>query len=159
FPSRRITATISFVVNDAGQYQVRLGREKAVPQPLSALGFTGSFSLFGQIANDAQLPEVSPILRYASWIGLLVATICYIVLIVKTFQHERTTMGVTLILTFFCFCCPGFITGLVHGWMRAGAWKMKSLMTVYTLAVLVWAGAIAAMMPTIIEAGRITYNQ
>lgn len=77
---------------------------------------------------------MGPLLSALSYIAGLVALICFIMVLVKMFQHGQTGLGVACII--LAFCGIGWFIVLVYGWMKADQWKIKNLMMAYTVSFL-----------------------
>jgi ABC-type uncharacterized transport system permease subunit len=76
------------------------------------------------------METIGQILNYVGGIGTLV---CTIIVIVKAFQNKENGWGIGLIIATLCACLPGYILGLIYGWLRAGRFNMQTLMIIYTL--------------------------
>lgn len=63
----------------------------------------------------------------------LVSLVCFILIIVKMFQNDDSTLGIICIVTIFCGI--GGLIAFVMGWINAGKYGASQLM-------LVWTGAI-----------------
>ena len=63
------------------------------------------------------------------WLGSLV---CFIMVVVKMFQNGDTTMGIVCLVLIPCVGIGGLVAFVV-GWMRAGAWNIQNIMTVWTV--------------------------
>ncbi|MBA2115488.1 hypothetical protein [Bremerella alba] len=63
----------------------------------------------------------------------LVSLVCFILIIVKMFQNDDTTLGIICIVTIFCGI--GGLIAFVMGWINAGKYNASQLM-------LIWTGAI-----------------
>ena len=61
----------------------------------------------------------------------LVALVCAILVIVKMFQNNQTGIGVASIIGLFV-CGFGYILALVYGWQNKVAWKLESVMPIFT---------------------------
>jgi hypothetical protein len=72
--------------------------------------------------------------------------VCFIMVVVQAFQHGKTGAGIGLIVSFFC--CVGVLIGLIYGWTKAEAWRIKNLMAIYTVCFLVYLGCVAVTAPT-----------
>jgi len=60
-----------------------------------------------------------------------VAFICAILVVVKMFQNNQTGIGVATIIGLFV-CGFGYILALVYGWQNKVAWKLETVMPVFT---------------------------
>jgi hypothetical protein len=79
---------------------------------------------------------MGPVLQGLAGISLLVAIVCFVLVVIKMFQNNQTVLGIVSIVA---FCCGvGLLVGLVVGWMNAANWHIQKLMYVYTGAVLVY---------------------
>jgi hypothetical protein len=66
----------------------------------------------------------------------LVLLVCYILIVVKMFQHNQTILGIVCIVL---FCCGlGQLLVLIYGWMKVKEWNMMTLMLVYTGALVIY---------------------
>ncbi|MFN3150079.1 hypothetical protein [Bremerella sp.] len=63
----------------------------------------------------------------------LVSLVCFILVIVKMFQNDDSTLGIICIVTIFCGI--GGLIAFVMGWINAGKYGASQLM-------LIWTGAI-----------------
>ncbi len=61
----------------------------------------------------------------------LVAFVCAILIIVKMFQNNQTGVGVATIIGLF-ICGFGYILALVYGWQNKVAWKLQTVMPIFT---------------------------
>jgi len=79
-------------------------------------------------------------------IGVIVMSLVVLVLAiwvsVVLMQKGQTAMGVLALLGSI-FCAPiGQLIALIGGWVKAGEYKVKGLMTAYTLALVIWLGLV-----------------
>ncbi|QDU76681.1 hypothetical protein Pan97_37360 [Bremerella volcania] len=63
----------------------------------------------------------------------IVSLVCFILIIVKMFQNDDSTLGIICIVTIFCGI--GGLIAFVMGWINAGKYNASQLM-------LIWTGAI-----------------
>ena len=56
--------------------------------------------------------------------------ICFIIVIVKMFQHGDTTLAIVCLVLILCGIGP--LIAFVMGWVRAGAWGIQNLMLAWT---------------------------
>lgn len=63
----------------------------------------------------------------------LVSLVCFILIIIKMFQNDDSTLGIICIVTIFCGI--GGLIAFVMGWINAGKYGASQLM-------LIWTGAI-----------------
>lgn len=73
----------------------------------------------------------------------IVAFVCWIMVVVKMFQNDQSTMGIVSIITMFCSGI-GHLVALIVGWMNAAAWQIKNLMIAYTVCLVL---AIVLLVP------------
>jgi hypothetical protein len=66
----------------------------------------------------------------------LISTVCFVLVVVKMFQHDQTGLGITCIVLGLCSGIGGLIAFVV-GWMNATQWNIKGVMTAWTAVVLV----------------------
>jgi hypothetical protein len=64
----------------------------------------------------------------------LVSFICFILVLVQMFQRGAKGIAIACIVLSFC-CGVGGLIAFVYGWVKAGAWNISTLMTVWTVAV------------------------
>ncbi|HBO45202.1 MAG TPA: hypothetical protein DD670_15000 [Planctomycetaceae bacterium] len=64
-------------------------------------------------------------------IGILV---CFILVLVKMFQNNETTMGIVCIVTTF-LCGIGVLITFVLGWVNVGKWQIQKVMMVWTVCI------------------------
>jgi hypothetical protein len=69
----------------------------------------------------------------------LVGLVCYIIVVVKMFQNNKTTPGIISLVGLLA-CGLGYLYALVYGWTKAKDWNITPLMIVWTLAFLVGIG-------------------
>ena len=58
--------------------------------------------------------------------------VCYILVLIKMFQHNQTGLGVACIVLLFC-CGIGGLIAFIFGWVKAREWGITNLMTVWTV--------------------------
>jgi peptidoglycan/LPS O-acetylase OafA/YrhL len=61
----------------------------------------------------------------------LVAFVCAIIVVVKMFQENQTGLGVATVVGLF-ICGFGYILALVYGWKNKVAWKLETIMPIFT---------------------------
>jgi len=61
----------------------------------------------------------------------IVSLVCFIMVVVKMFQHDQTGLGIACIVLALC---TGFgsLIAFVYGWVKASEWKIQPLMIVWT---------------------------
>jgi hypothetical protein len=69
-------------------------------------------------------------------IAFLVLLVCYVLIVVKMFQHSQTVLGI-ICLVLFC-CGLGWLVVLIYGWLKVKEWNMMTLMLVYTGALIIY---------------------
>ena len=70
--------------------------------------------------------------------AFIVSLVCLIMVIVKMFQNDQSTLGIVTIILILCTGI-GSLIAFVVGWMNAAKWNIRNLM-------LAWTGAIIGMM-------------
>jgi len=74
------------------------------------------------------------ILGIVGLIALIVNLVCFVMILIKMFQTDDTTMGIVCIATFFlCFGIGGLIA-FVMGWINVAKYNAQQLMTAWTVA-------------------------
>ena len=91
-------------------------------------------ALFAQQVPAGGFVFFSPLGIVNNLLGL-VALVCFILIVIKMFQHGQVGIGIVTIIT--AFCGIGFIIALVYGWMKAKDWNLQTVMLVYTVAFIV----------------------
>jgi hypothetical protein len=76
------------------------------------------------------------LLGYAT---LAVVVVCFILVVVKTFQNGATGMGILLIVLTFCCGIGGIVTD-VYGWIKSGEWRLTNIMIAWTVCVILNVG-------------------
>jgi hypothetical protein len=132
---------------DAQQRLAPAGKGKIVP--INTFGLVDSAFLFAQVANPPQL-QISPLANAVSSLAGLGALVCFIMVVVKMFQHGQTAIGVTVIVTVFC-CGLGSLIAFIYGWTKASAWRMQNLMIAYTVCFLINIGVTIWIAPQIMQ--------
>ena len=56
--------------------------------------------------------------------------VCFILVLIKMFQNNETTMGIVCIVTIFCGL--GGLIAFVVGWINAGKWQIQQIMIAWT---------------------------
>jgi hypothetical protein len=62
---------------------------------------------------------------------ILTSLVCFIMVVVKMFQHDQTGLGIACILLSLCSGI-GTLIAFVYGWVKASDWKIQPLMAVWT---------------------------
>jgi hypothetical protein len=75
------------------------------------------------------MEPVATTLAFVSGVGSLV---CFVLVLVKMFQHNHTGLGIACILLLF-FCGIGGLIAFIYGWVKAGEWGITNLMTIWTV--------------------------
>jgi hypothetical protein len=78
-------------------------------------------------------------LAVALGVALLVMVVCFFWVLIAMFRNGQTALGVITILTTL-FCGIGPPIAFFFGWIKSGEWKIRSVMLVWTLAVLTYLG-------------------
>jgi hypothetical protein len=83
--------------------------------------------VFHHSKRSSSMSGLIGVLAVICAIGSLV---CLILVIVKMFQNDETTMGIVCIVT--CFCGIGGLITFVYGWMKSSEWDIKNIMLAWT---------------------------
>jgi hypothetical protein len=59
------------------------------------------------------------------------STVCFVVVVIKMFQKDQSTLGIVCIVLYFC-ANIGNLIAFVYGWMNATAWDIKNVMLAWT---------------------------
>jgi hypothetical protein len=62
----------------------------------------------------------------------LVSLVCFIMVVVKMFQHGSTGLGIACIILTFCTGL-GPLIAFIMGWVKSAEWGTKKLMLTWTL--------------------------
>lgn len=65
--------------------------------------------------------------------------VCFIMVLIKMFQNDQTTLGIVCIVTAVLCCGIGGLIAFVMGWVKSSEWDTKQVM-------LIWTGAIVASL-------------
>ena len=68
----------------------------------------------------------------------LAGFVCWVMIVIKMFQNDKSTLGIITIVLVFCGGI-GYLIGLVVGWMNATAWNMKNIVVAYTACLILTA--------------------
>ncbi len=68
------------------------------------------------------------LLSFGLGIGGLV---CFILVLIKMFQNDETTMGIVCIVTSL-FCGLGVLIAFIMGWINASKWQIQQVMLIWT---------------------------
>jgi hypothetical protein len=85
-------------------------------------------------------------------VGSLIHLVCFIIVLVRMFQHGNTVLAILcIVLT----CCGGvgIIIAFIYGWFKNAEWNMRNIMLVWTLG---WVMMIAG---GVMNPGQITAIQ
>ena len=61
----------------------------------------------------------------------IVSLVCLILVIIKMFQNNETTMGIVCAVTSI-FCGIGWILTFILGWINVAKWKIRQVMLIWT---------------------------
>lgn len=73
------------------------------------------------------------LLAFCLGIGSLV---CFILVLIKMFQNNETTMGIVCIVTLL-LCGLGGLIAFILGWINVSTWRIQQIMMIWTLCVVV----------------------
>jgi hypothetical protein len=65
----------------------------------------------------------------------VVVLVCFILVLVKMFQHGQTGLGIATAVT--AICGIGFLIAFVYGWIKSSEWNLKPVMLAWTAAIVV----------------------
>jgi hypothetical protein len=68
-------------------------------------------------------------------VGGITSLVCFILVVVKIFQHQQTGLGIACIVLVFC-CGIGGLIAYIYGWMKSGEWNLRNIMLIWTVAIL-----------------------
>ena len=71
-----------------------------------------------------------------STVSFIASVVCFILVVVKMFQHGQTGLGIATIVLVFCFGI-GFLVAFIYGWVRAREWNLTNIMLIWTGAIIV----------------------
>lgn len=60
--------------------------------------------------------------------------VCFILVIIKMFQHGDSTLAIVCLVLIICGIGP--LIAFVMGWIRAGAWGIQNIMMAWTGCIL-----------------------
>ena len=63
----------------------------------------------------------------------LVSLVCWILVVVAMFKHNKTALGILSIL----LCGIGALIAFVYGWQQHKEWNLTKIMTAWTVAIVV----------------------
>ena len=94
------------------------------------------YALFAQAPQvDFSALTSSPLAILNNVIGLI-AFVCYILVIVKMFQHNQTGLAIACIVG-LCVCGIGYLVAFIMGWMKSGEWNLKTVMLIWTVVLVI----------------------
>jgi hypothetical protein len=64
----------------------------------------------------------------------LASLVCFIIVVMKMFQHGQTGLGIVCILLVWCV---GGLIAFIYGWVKAGEWNIKNVMLLWTVLIIV----------------------
>jgi hypothetical protein len=85
-------------------------------------------------------------------VGGLISLVCYIMVLVKMFQHGKTGLAI-LCIVLLCVCGIGGLIAFIYGWMKAGEWNLRNVMMAWTL------GIVLQLAGTVMNPGQIQQLQ
>lgn len=77
------------------------------------------------------------LLQGLAGIAFIGALVFYVLVLVKMFQKNETTIAIVSIVT-FVLCCIGIFFNLVYGWIKANEWNIKNQMIAFSACVGCW---------------------
>lgn len=58
--------------------------------------------------------------------------ICFILVVIKMFQHGQTGLGIASIVLVFC-CGIGGLIAFIYGWVKSREWGIQNIMIAWTV--------------------------
>jgi len=96
---------------------------------------------------DYSAISTSPLGIVANIVGLI-NLVCFILVVVKMFQHNQTGLGIGTIVA-ACLCGIGGLIAFVVGWMKSSEWNLKTVMLVWTVALVIYLGLVGYISATL----------
>ena len=62
--------------------------------------------------------------------------VCFVLVLIKMFQHNQTALGITCIVLIFV-CGIGGLVAFIMGWVNVKAWKIDKVMIAWTVSIVV----------------------
>jgi hypothetical protein len=88
----------------------------------------------------------------------IVSLVCFVLVLVEMFRREQTGLAIACIVLALCSGI-GVLIAFVYGWIKAGEWNLKKVMTGWTVCCLVQlvigAGAVVALRKNIENAVKV----
>jgi hypothetical protein len=67
----------------------------------------------------------------------LVCLLCFIYVVVKMFQNNNVWLGIACLVGVL-ICGFGPLLAFIVGWVKSGAWQIRGLMLVWTVAIIAY---------------------
>jgi hypothetical protein len=99
-----------------------------IVQALFAQAPAPQFDYYTMLVPAGPLGIVSVILN-------IVSLVCFILVLVKMFQHGQTGLGIATAVT--ALCGIGFLIAFVYGWVKSAEWNLKTVMLAWTAVVVI----------------------
>jgi hypothetical protein len=96
------------------------------------------------IQNSISWP-VATMAQLIFFVGL----VCYVLVIVKMFDREWTTLAIVCIVGVFC---GGNLVAFIVGWVKVSEWKLLKVMLVWTVSFVIQLGLSVYLFSTILAA-------
>jgi hypothetical protein len=93
------------------------------------------------------------LLQFVSVATGLGSLVCYILVVIKMFQHGKTGPAVGSIVGLIA-CGLGALFAFIYGWMKAGEWRIKNIMIAWTLCLVLNLGLTIVTLPAAIQKAR-----
>jgi hypothetical protein len=121
------------------------GIESARPCPGGPLlgsssALSGGFASLGSQLEHEGIPPMHTLL---SGILFVVSFVCFVMVVMKMFQHGKTVPAIASAALFLCFGI-GYLIAFVYGWMNATEWNIKNIMLAWTACIVI--GIVAGMV-------------
>lgn len=112
-------------------------------------GLMAVSSLFAQAANPP-MPDFPVVPLLIVLIGGLGGIVCGIMVSVKMIQNNNTALGIITLIALFCTGI-GHLIALIFGWIKAGEWRIKNLMIVYSISLVLIIVGYVMMFPALMK--------
>jgi hypothetical protein len=94
-------------------------------------GTSPPFNSFHDNQGERTMAILGGLLMFVGAVCGLGSLVCFILILVKMFQKDETTMGIVCIVTIFV-CGIGPLIAFVMGWINAAKWQVQQIMVIWT---------------------------
>jgi len=106
---------------------------------------------YARTINPASTRD-EPCFLYLSYAMSLGALVCYILVVIQMFQHGRPAQD--LAHSWPARLRLGYLFAFIYGWTKAGEWRIKNLMLVWTVLIVLNIGISVLTLPSAFKAAR-----